>query len=79
MMITNTSKETLISELQISGSRVRGNSCTCPSPSHDDRHPSAGIYSDSKGVWRYKCQACEAGGDVFDLIAMRDNKPLSKS
>ena len=49
------------------GATVRGNSVLCPF--HDDKHPSGSIYQ-HEGVWRFKCMACDAGGDVFDVRAL---------
>lgn len=41
---------------------------SCPRPEHPDRNPSAWLNT-TKGVWF--CGACEVGGDVFDLAAIR--------
>lgn len=60
------SRENLLNTLTQAGARFRGNYCTCPF--HEDRHPSAGIY-EQDGIWRFKCQACAVGGDIFDMQA----------
>jgi hypothetical protein len=44
----------------------KGKSCKCPF--HEDTHASAGIY-EKDGIWKFKCQACGVGGDVFDVRA----------
>ena len=49
------------------GATIRGRSVLCPF--HDDKHPSGSIYENEK-IWRYKCMACGAGGDVFDIRAL---------
>lgn len=71
-----TRREPLESELVLAGAKFRGTRCTCPF--HDDRHASAGIYEEN-GVWRFKCQTstCGFGGDVYDVRAKIDGKPLA--
>lgn len=56
----------LRSELEAVGVQFKGRTCRCPF--HDDRHPSAGIYCD-EGAWKFKCQVCGVGGDIFDVRA----------
>ena len=57
----------LVMALQNAGAtKFRGNACCCPF--HEDHTPSAGIFN-KDGVWRFKCQACGEGGDVFDIRA----------
>ena len=57
----------LISALKDAGAtKFSGNACCCPF--HEDRTPSGGVYN-RDGVWRFKCQACGEGGDVFDIRA----------
>ena len=51
-----------------------GNACTCPF--HDDQHPSAGIFEGDDGAWRFKCQPCGVKGDIFDIRAMVEHRPL---
>ena len=69
-----TSKAELIAELEASGAVITGSSFKCPW--HDDQHASAGIY-EKDGVWRFKCQTCGVGGDVFDMEAKRTGQPLA--
>jgi len=59
-------KSALVAVLQDAGAVFRGNACKCVF--HQDTHPSAGIYL-KDGVWRFKCQACGEGGDIFDIQA----------
>ena len=51
------------------------NACKCPF--HDDKRASAGIYLGDDQIWRFKCQACGVGGDVYDLTSRVDNRPLA--
>ncbi len=37
-------------------------------PFHDDHHASAGVFEGEDGTWRFKCHACDASGDVIDLV-----------
>jgi hypothetical protein len=71
------SREVLVRELEAAGGQVRGNVVTCPF--HSDHRPSAGIF-ETDGVWRFKCQAAECGfgGDVFDVRARAQGKPLAE-
>jgi KaiC/GvpD/RAD55 family RecA-like ATPase len=62
------------------GSRIKGTSCTCPHPAHEDRCPSASIHADTAGVWRVTChsRACFGkGADVFDLRAVLSGRPVA--
>jgi hypothetical protein len=70
------SREELITELEAAGAVIRGNAIKCPF--HDDHTPSGGAYQGKDGVWRYKCQSCGAGGDVYDIESRRTGKPLSE-
>lgn len=45
-------------------------------PFHDDRNPSGSVYPDEHGVYRFKCHGCGFGGDVFDVKARHDGRPL---
>ena len=66
----------LLNELQRAGADVqKPGAIRCPF--HDDQHASAGIYRATDSVWRYKCQACGAGGDVFDVRAKALGRPMS--
>ena len=59
----------LVAELESAGAKFKGTSCTCPF--HEDTHPSAGVFEDDMGTWRFKCQAakCGARGDYWDIKA----------
>jgi hypothetical protein len=37
-------------------------------PFHDDKQPSFGLFRGHDACWRFKCQACGAGGTVVDYI-----------
>jgi hypothetical protein len=57
-------REALVAELTQAGAKFRGNACNCVF--HDDHTPSAGVF-EREGFWFFKCQACGAKGDVFDI------------
>lgn len=65
-----TNRAALVAELEKANSKFRGNLCYCVF--HDDRHASGGIY-EKNGIWRFKCQACGVGGDIFDIRAKLNN------
>jgi hypothetical protein len=74
-----TSKDQLIGELKLAGAVFKGAAMHCLYPQnhkHGDRHPSAGIYC-KDGVYRWHCQSCGTGGDVFDVISLRTGRPLA--
>lgn len=65
-MMENTTKQELKDILVGTGARFNGDTaCTCPF--HRDTHPSAGIYQNSNGTWRFKCQVC---GDNLDSVGI---------
>jgi len=70
-------RSALEAELKAAGAEIRGNAFRCCF--HDDRHASGSIYQDQAGVWRFKCnaQSCGAGGDVFDIRARVQNRPIA--
>ena len=53
--------------LRDAGAVINGNTVRCPF--HDDRHASAGIYSANGSGFRYKCQVCNFGGSIVDVLA----------
>ena len=59
----------LESLLREHGAVFHGKDCRCPF--HDDKTPSAGIFQDNDGFWRFKCQttSCGVTGDIFDIEA----------
>ncbi len=71
-------RSALEAELKQAGAEIRGNVVRCPF--HEDKHASGSIYQDQAGVWRFKCnaQSCGAGGDVFDIRARVQNRPVGE-
>lgn len=70
------SRSALVEELERAGSRAwKGNACRCPF--HDDASPSAGVYRDGD-VWRFKCHGCGVSGDVYDIRARVEGRPLAE-
>src|SRR5690554_3493759 len=73
-IVERKSQAPLLAELKLAGANVeKPRAIRCPY--HPDEHPSSGIYEE-KGVWRFKCQACDVGGDFLDLRARRENKSV---
>ncbi|MCC5829360.1 MAG: hypothetical protein JJU36_07920 [Phycisphaeraceae bacterium] len=70
-------RSALVAMITRAGSKMHGASCTCPSPDHDDRNPSASIFTDPAGVVRVKCHSCGWSGDIFDLTALVEGRSLS--
>lgn len=69
----------LINVLIEMGAKFQGNSntCHCPITGHADRSASAGIYADSDGVWRFKCQKCDnKPWDIFDAESEASGRPV---
>jgi DNA primase catalytic core len=48
----------------------------CPLPSHPDKHPSCDVDHDL-GLWH--CKGCDAGGDVFNLLMLRDRMSFAEA
>lgn len=69
-------REILVNILTEAGSRIKGNSVSCPF--HDDRHPSAGIYSANGEGYRFKCHSCQFNGSVVDVIARLDGLDVTE-
>jgi KaiC/GvpD/RAD55 family RecA-like ATPase len=59
------------------GAVFHGKECRCPF--HDDKTPSAGIFQDNDGFWRFKCQttSCGVTGDIFDIEARIKGKTVA--
>jgi len=59
----------LLDALRKAGADVSRPKCIrCPW--HEDAHASSGVFAGKEdGVWRFKCQVCGVGGDVFDIRA----------
>lgn len=49
------------------GLSVRGGTVRCPNPDHNDRHPSASIFTGRDGKERLFCFACGFHGDALDV------------
>ena len=49
------------------GTRGKWRVCRCPSPQHDDRHPSCHVNVQTN---RFKCFSCSAHGNNIDLVRM---------
>lgn len=71
-----TDKQALVDALTQAGAKFKGNSCNCPF--HEDNRPSAGIYQESGGHYKYKCHSCGFNGDIFDIEARNQGKPLTE-
>ncbi len=77
MQLDRTSKDCLLQELRNAGAEVfNDHKIRCFA--HDDKNPSASVHHDDDGVWRFYCFAgsCKFHGDVFDVLARAENKPL---
>jgi putative DNA primase/helicase len=74
--IERSDRELLEAEIRAAGSTIRGTSCNCPHPDHDDSHPSAAIYCGEDGAWRVKCHSCGFGGDIYDLRAAMQHRDV---
>ncbi|MCH9649578.1 MAG: toprim domain-containing protein [Deltaproteobacteria bacterium] len=46
----------------------RGTESTALCPFHNDHRPSLRFFQNQRGTWAYKCFACDAYGDAFDLV-----------
>jgi hypothetical protein len=51
----------------LGGKVMRGTSCRCAF--HDYGKPSASIWKDNHGVYRFYFHVCNWGGDIFDVRA----------
>lgn len=49
----------------------------CPNPAHEDRHPSAQLYSGAGAGWY--CFACQAGGGAVDMVAATRGYPTGRA
>lgn len=49
------------------GYQVKGKTVRCPAADHDDRHPSAGLYTATDGDERVKCWSCGFDEDVLGV------------
>ncbi len=69
-------RDLLKAELEEAGAKFKGSAILCPF--HEDHKPSGGIYQGKDGAWRFKCQSCGIGGDIFDMRARRTGRPLAE-
>jgi len=69
-------RQRLVDALQDAGCMVTGVSVKCGF--HDDHTASGSIYVSDNGRSRYRCHACNAGGDAFDIIALHTGRPLNE-
>ena len=60
-------------ELYTLGIEVKGTSCRCPDPYHEDKNASAGVFEDN-GHWRVYCHKCKKGWDLADLQGRTNGK-----
>jgi len=74
LSIMRSDQDALKAELAKGGAAFKGNTCRCVF--HDDAHASAGIY-EKNGAWFYKCHVCGVQGDIFDMRALIEKKPLT--
>lgn len=77
LSIFKNNASTIIGELQSAGAKIAKGGREINCPFCDDKTPSAGIFTadDGKAIL-YKCHKCGFCGDVFDVVAKRDNKPI---
>src|SRR5665213_4379537 len=62
-------------ELEGAGVHFRGRQCRCPF--HDDRTPSAGIFT-KQGVWFFTCQVCGVSGTILDVRAKLNKRTVAE-
>jgi 5S rRNA maturation endonuclease (ribonuclease M5) len=75
---TRTNKNALLNEIAMHGGQIKGSAILCPF--HEDNSPSAGVYQDEQGIWRFKCHAASCGfcGDIYDVRAKALGKPVEE-
>lgn len=77
-MLDRNSKSCLLAEVERAGGKIKADGREIICPFHDDQHASGGVYQGDDGAWRYKCHSASCGfnGDVFDVLARSENKPI---
>lgn len=70
-------KKALIELLEGAGAKFYDEQCTCPF--HLDRNPSAGIFRDDTGHWRFRCFVCDITYDYYDILAKRENMDIAET
>lgn len=58
------------------GVSVRGRMAKCPL--HEDRSPSLSLFTGRDGKERWKCHACDVGGDALDLEVALSGRTVSE-
>jgi KaiC/GvpD/RAD55 family RecA-like ATPase len=71
-------RRALAGELDRLGVRWSPNGRDCRCPFHGDVNPSAGIFQDQGGVWKFHCFPCGLTLDCFDLEARRTGRPVAE-
>lgn len=56
---------------------VRGHCATCPNPAHADKTPSGWVKTGDDGLVRFSCQSCKWHGDIFDVLAISQNRTVA--
>ncbi len=51
----------------------------CPSPTHEDKHPSASLYQTANGIWRCRCFSCNMDGDVVEWQKIRAGQTFQEA
>jgi KaiC/GvpD/RAD55 family RecA-like ATPase len=75
--LRRTDRAALVAELDAAGVRWASNGKDCCCFMHQDDNPSAGIFQDAEGCWKYKCFPCgDKAMDVFDVQAKRTGKAV---
>lgn len=70
-------RQALWTALVVAGANiVSQESIRCPF--HNDVFRSGKIYSCKDGAWRYRCTACGFRGDVFDVVARHEGRPVEE-
>ena len=59
---------------QLPGELIDGKSALCPF--HKEKTPSFGTFA---GGQKFKCMGCQAGGDIFDFVARKENINAAKA
>lgn len=72
-----TDKDSLVEILESIGASFEADQCTCPY--HQDSNPSAGIFRDTKGHWRFRCFVCDLTYDYYDILAGRKGLDIGET
>jgi hypothetical protein len=49
----------------------------CPSPNHNDKHPSCVVYQNPDGDY-IRCFGCDLHGDIYTLVGLLEDLPNFK-